>query len=113
MPLVDLDLPCAAALHELVAKAALADPWLGDYADDLRVPGDRLLERRPQSGHLALATQELGEPARPRHLEPRPKTAEPLELVDAKGLLHPLDGELSEVVQRKLPSTSLAVCSVR
>ncbi len=62
--LVDGDLPRAAALGELVAEAALARSRLGDHADDLRVPRDRPLERRLESGHLALAADELREAAR-------------------------------------------------
>jgi hypothetical protein len=38
VPLIDLDLPRAAALYKLVADAALAGSRLGDYPDDLRVP---------------------------------------------------------------------------
>ncbi len=78
--LVDGDLPRAAALGELVAEPALAGPGFGDHADDLRVPRDRLLERRLQSGHLALAADELGEAARVGNVEPRPQSAHTLEL---------------------------------
>jgi hypothetical protein len=40
MSFVDGDSPRAAALHELVAKSALARSRLGDYADDLRISRD-------------------------------------------------------------------------
>src|SRR5262249_16865549 len=65
--LVNRDLPRAAALSELIAKPTLPGPRLGNYPDDLRVPRDRLLERRLQSRHLALASNELSETARAGH----------------------------------------------
>jgi hypothetical protein len=84
--LVDLDLPRAAALHELVAKAALPRSRLGDHADDLCVPRNRSLERRLESRHLALAADELGEASCVGHLQARPHPAHALELEDTDRL---------------------------
>jgi hypothetical protein len=62
--LVDYDSACPAALGEFVAEPTLAGSRVGDDAENLRVPRGCLLERRLESRHLALTSDELGETAR-------------------------------------------------
>ncbi len=80
VPLIDLDLPRAATFGEFVAEAALAGSRLGDDANDLRVPRDRLPECGLQNGHLAQTSDELREAARTGHLETTAHPPHTLEL---------------------------------
>jgi hypothetical protein len=107
VPLVDLDLSRAAALHELVAKAALPRARLGDHADDLRVPRDRLLERRLESGHLLLPADKLREAARTGHVDARPHSAQTLELEDVQWIGQPFDAGLPQVSKLKVAGDEL------
>ena len=107
VPLVDRDLPRTAALHELVAKSALARSRLGDDPDDLRVSRDRSLQRRLQSGHLALAADELGETARVGHLQARPHPTHALEIEDVQRFVQPLDPSFPQVSEHEVAGDEL------
>src|SRR5262249_51840644 len=97
----------AAALDELVAKPALARPRLGDHAYDLRVPRNRLLESSLQSGHLALAPDELGEAARAGHVETGPYAAHALELEDVHWIARSPDPSFAKISERKVARNQL------
>jgi len=75
--LVQGDLPHAAALGKLVAKAALPRPRLGDDSDDPRVPRDRLRERGLQRSHFSLPSDEPREAPRAGHVETGPHGRRP------------------------------------
>ena len=93
VPLVDQDLPRAAALGEFETKPAFPRSRLGDHPDDLRVPRDCPLQCCLKSAHLALAADELGKAARVGDLEAGPNPTHALELVDPNRVMHPLDLE--------------------
>ena len=105
--LVDGDLPRATALGELVAEAALAGSCIGDHADDLRVPRDRLLERRLERGHLALAADELGEAARVGDVEAGPHPPDALELEDVQQVVQPLDAGFAQIAELEVAGHEL------
>jgi hypothetical protein len=84
MALVDEDPARTTTLDELEAEAALTHARIGDNADDLPVPCDRLLERRLENRHLALAADELGEAARMGDIEAGPHPPHTLELEDVQ-----------------------------
>jgi hypothetical protein len=95
---VEGDVLRLAALHELVAEAALADAGLADDPDHVRLPRERLLQRM----QFLVAADEVREAARARHVEP------PAGSADAGQLVHPqcpaaaLDLELAKVGEREV-----------
>src|SRR5262249_21158723 len=97
---VDRDSPRAAALGELEAEAALAEAREGDAADDLTVAFDRPRERRLECGHLIGTANEARESPRARHLEFRAELPDSLKLVNPNRLLHSLERESPEILQR-------------
>src|SRR6516225_5807369 len=97
MRLVDRDIPRAASLGELVTEAAFAGSRLGDNADDLRVSGNRSLQRGLQGHDLATASDKFRETASTRHIEAGPHRAHALEFVDPKPITHTFDLERSEI----------------
>src|SRR4029077_7168163 len=105
--LVDEDPARPAALDEFEAEAALADSWIGNDADDLTAASKCPLERSLEHRHLAIPPDELREPSRTRDLEVCLQSADPLKLVDAERLLHPLDGKLPEVLKAPQPFDQL------
>ena len=56
--LEDREAPLPATFEELGAESALADPWLADDADHLRIPIERPCKRRFESRHLPIPTDE-------------------------------------------------------
>ena len=90
-------MPRPAALGELVAESALADPRLGYDADDLAATGECSPERRLEHRLLLVAADEAREPARAGDVERRSQGADTLQLVDAKRRGDALHGELSQV----------------
>src|SRR5262249_49176750 len=104
---IDLDLPPSAALHKLVAKAALAGSRIGDDADDLCMPRDRLLEGSLERGHLALAANELGEAARSRHLKASTHPSHTLALEDVQRIVQSFDASFTQVAELKVTRNEL------
>ena len=70
-----------AALEELEAQAALAEPGVADDADDLGVALAGARQRRLEHLHLVAAADEAREAAAARDVEARAHLPEPLQLV--------------------------------
>ena len=66
-------------------------------------PARACVERRLQRLHVRIAADEAGEPPRAGGVEARPVGARPLELEDAHGIAHPLDGKRAQVLQLEVP----------
>src|SRR5207247_9983418 len=101
--LVDREAARTDPLDELVAEPALADPGLGDDADDpaaaLYRPAERGLERR----RLLLASDEAGEAARAGEVEARLERARAFELVDPDPVAEAFHAERPELLEAKEP----------
>jgi hypothetical protein len=91
--------PRAAALGELVAEPALADPRLGHHAQHLSARLAATGQRRLESLHVALAAHELREAAGARDLEAGAQAAHTLELQEVKRLGEALDPRRAEIAQ--------------
>src|SRR5262249_1842466 len=76
---------------ELVEKARLADPGLGDYCDNLALPRLRQLGGVLHRLHLALATHEPRVTACRGALEASAQRPQPGDFIDFQRLADPLD----------------------
>src|SRR5262245_15464680 len=94
---VDGDAARTAALHELVAEAALARFGLGDHAHDLTIALERARQGCLQARHLGLAPHEAREPAGARDLQARAHRPHAFELIDLQRLVYALDGGRPEI----------------
>jgi hypothetical protein len=103
MRLVDGKPARPAALGELVAEAALADPGLGHDADHLTVSTEGPRKRDLECRHVVAAPDEAGEAARAGHVQARSMRAEARELVDSQPPTGALEGEVPEVLEAKQP----------
>ena len=86
----------AVRLDELVDQPGLADAGLADDRHDLAVPLSTLGVRAAQLLQLRVAADEARQTAADGGLEPRPRRAEPRDLVDLDGVDHALDRDRAE-----------------
>ena len=88
-----------AVLQKLEAQTALAGAGLRHDAYHLSVAVLRLLERGLERAHVAVAPDELREPALARHVEARLQGGHALQLVDGNQLGYALHAERAEVFE--------------
>ena len=84
---------------EFVKQARLADSCLGHRRNDLPMPAARLLERLVELLELRTTAHELRQPARRRHLKPRPQRTDPDHLVHVDRIADALDSRRAERFQ--------------
>ena len=85
-----------AALEELEAQPALAQPRFADNPDNLRIAFPRARQRRLEHLHLIAASDKAREPAAARDVQPRAHLPEPDQLVHMHRPMHAFDLHLAQ-----------------